>query len=116
MGLNGILTKYGLLSVISTTSGAGGGENHNKLFFQKICLGKVLQLAVNNTTLWWEMGKVAMNGISIWGLLKVRYEDAAKLEPLCNLFRGNIWSLNMVVNGSLIGFVDLFQGFSILQK
>ena len=99
MELNGILTKYGLLSVIVTMSGAGGGETSNKLFFQKICLGKVLQLAVNNTTLWWEMGKVAMNGISIWGLLKVRYEDAAKLEPLCNFFRGNILSLNMMVNG-----------------
>ena len=57
-----------------------------------------------------------MNGIHIWGLLKVRYETAAKLEPLCNLFRGNIWSLNMMVNGQLIGFVDWFLVLAIMQQ
>ena len=57
-----------------------------------------------------------MDGISLWGWLKVRYENAAKLELLCNFFRGNIWLLNMMVNGSLVGFVDRFQGLEIMQQ
>ena len=79
MELNGVLTKCGLLSVLSTTYGAGGGETPTKLFFQEAFLGKVLQLVVNNTALWWTMGKGVIGRISIWGWLKVRYKTAAKL-------------------------------------
>ena len=57
-----------------------------------------------------------MDSISIWGWMKVRYDTSAKLEPLCNLFRGNICSINLMVNGSLIGFVDQFQGLEIMQQ
>ena len=71
---------------------------------------------VNNTTLWWTMGKGVMDCIRVWGWLKVRYENEAKLEPLCHFFRVNIWSINMMVNGLLIGFVDQFQGLEILQQ
>ena len=85
--LNGVLTKYGLLSVVSTMYGTGGGETPTKQFFQEVYLGNVLQLSVNNTILWCPMRKEVMDGIIIWGWLKVRYETAAKLEPLCNLFR-----------------------------
>ena len=85
--LDGVLTKCGLLSVLSTTSGAGGGETPTKISFQEVCLGKVLQLKVNKMALWWSMGKVVMDGISLWGWLKVMYETADQLEPLCNLFR-----------------------------
>ena len=77
--LNGILMKCGLLSVLSTTSGAGGGATPTKLFIQEIWLGKVLQLVANNMTLWWKMGKEGMDGISLWGWMKVRYETAPKL-------------------------------------
>ena len=87
MEFNGFLKKGGLLSLISTTSGTGGGENPTKLFLQEFYLGKVLELTVNNMTLWWIMGRGVKDGISLWGWLKVRYETAAKLEPLCNLFR-----------------------------
>ena len=57
-----------------------------------------------------------MDCISVWVWLKVRYENEAKLEPLCHFFRGDIWLLNMMVNGLLIGFVDQFQGLEILQQ
>ena len=85
--LNSVLTKCGLLSVLSTTSGAGGGETPTKISFQEVCLGNVLQLKVNKMALWCSMGKVVMDGISLWGWLKVMYETAEKLEPLYNLFR-----------------------------
>ena len=116
MELNGVLKKCSLLSVLSTTSGTERGETPTKLFFQKVSLGDVLQWAVNNTTMWCTMGKVVMDGISIWGCLKVRYETAAKLGPLCNFFRGNIWSLNLMVNSSLIVFVDQLQVLAIMQQ
>ena len=77
--LNGVLMEFGLLSVLSTTSGAGGGATHTKLFFQEIWLGKVLQLTVNNTTLQLPMGKGVIYGISLWGCMKVRYETTTKL-------------------------------------
>ena len=79
MELNGVLTKRGLLLVLSTTSGAGGGETPTKLFFQEFFLKKFLQLAVNNTALWWTMGKGVIGRIRIWGWLKVSYKTAAKL-------------------------------------
>ena len=79
MELNGVLTKCGLLSVLSTTYGAVRGETPTKLFFQEAFLGKVLQLAVNNTALWWTMGKGVIGRIRIWGWLKVSYKTAAKL-------------------------------------
>ena len=104
MELNGFLKKGGLLSLISTTSGTGGGENPTKLFFQEVFLRKFLQLEVNKNKLWCPMRKGVTDGISVWGWLEVRYETAAKLEPLCNFFRGDIWSLNLMVNGSLIDF------------
>ena len=114
--LNGVLTKYGLLSVVSTMYGTGGGETPTKLFFQEVYLGNVLQLSVNNTILWCPMRKEVMDGIIIWGWLKVRYETAAKLGPLCNFFRENIWLLNLMVNGLLVGFVFQFQSLEIMQQ
>ena len=50
--LNIVITKCGLLSVLSTTSGAGGGETPTEILFQEVCLGKFLQLKVNNTIMW----------------------------------------------------------------
>ena len=39
-----------------------------QLFLQEVYLGKVLQLEINNMTLWWTMGKGVMDCISVWGL------------------------------------------------
>ena len=65
MELNGVFKKCGLLSELSTTSGAGDGETLTKLFFQEVCLEKFMNLAINNKKLWWPMGKGVMDGISI---------------------------------------------------
>ena len=62
------------------------------------------------------MGKRGMDGISLWGCMKVRYNSASKLEPLCHFYRENIRLLKLKVNRSLVGFVERFQGLSILQQ
>ena len=48
--------------------------------------------------------------------MKVRYEIAAKLEPLCHLYRDNNGSLKTKVNGLFIIFVYLFQGLAIIWQ
>ena len=53
-------------------------------------VGKPLLKHSSSKPLWWPMGTGVMYDIILWGWLKVRYETAAKLEPLCYLFMGNI--------------------------
>ena len=62
------------------------------------------------------MGKVVIDKISLWVWLKVRYKTAAKLEPLFNFLKGNMRSLNLMVNRLLIVFVDPFQILEILKQ
>ena len=56
-----------------------------------------------------------MYGISLWGWMKVRYQSAAKLEPLCHFYVNKSRLIKLKVNGLLVGLVEWFQGFSIIQ-
>ena len=49
-----------------------------------------------------------INVIRIWLWLKVRYESAAKLEPLKRLCRENIIFLRLKVGGLLFEYIDFF--------
>ena len=73
-------------------------------------------LAVNNTALQWPMRKGGMDRDRIWGWTKVRHGSAAKLEPIRNLYREKTRLLKLKVYGSLVGFVDRFQGLEILKR
>ena len=115
MELTSILLNICLLLVLSILSGAGFGSTSTKLFFQSILLGRVLQLLVNNTILRWLMGKGVMDAIRLWGWMKVRYDSDVKLEPLKLFYEYNMGSLKLKVNGSFVGFFDLFHGLAILQ-
>ena len=45
-------------------------------------MGAVLNMAVNNLPLRWKIHEGDKDGVDFWSWLKVRYESAAKLDPL----------------------------------
>ena len=108
MELSGILMKCGLFSVFSNTSSLGVGKNPHERLYWDIWLGRFLQMDMNNTNMCWLIGQVGIDGISLWSWMKVRYYIAAKLEPLCQLYRDKIKLLKLKVNGLLIIFLGRF--------
>ena len=79
--------KQGLLALLPTMYGIITRESPPNLFFQSNCLGRVLYMSVNNTTLRWPMLDRGVDRIRLWYWMKVRYYSTAKLEPL-NFFTG----------------------------
>ena len=64
----------------------------------------------------WPMLEGNMKDIFLWFRLKVRYESAAKLDPLKRLYRNNSWSLKLNAGVLLVEYIDQFQGLAILKE
>ena len=76
----------------------------------------VLKMAVNNSSLRCPIHEGITDGIRLWSWLKVRYESAAKLDPLRQLYGNKIRLLNLKSGGSLFEYIDHFQGLSIIWR
>ena len=113
--LTGILIDYGLwgLQLCETT---GAQALPERLFFQCLWLGGVLKMAVNNCPLRWPMNKGDKNGVKLLIWMKIKYESAAKLDPLRFFYADKIRLLKLRANGSLHYYIDHFQGLAILWR
>ena len=65
-------------------------------------------MPMKNTTLCWKILQGEMGGIHLWAWMKFRYEITYKLQTLKQLYRENIRSLNIKVNGLLFNYIDRF--------
>ena len=82
--------KRGLLLSLSIFPRLGMGATPHKMFYQCICLGRFLCLAVNNSILNCPKRQGDDDIIHIWGWLRVRYKSGAKLDILEWFYRENI--------------------------
>ena len=73
-------------------------------------------MAVNNCTLRWPMHEGDKDGVKILLWMKIKYESAAKLDPLRVFYADKIRSLKLESNGSLHNYIDCFQGLAILWQ
>ena len=62
------------------------------------------------------MNEGNIDGIRLWSWLKVRYESASKLYPLRSFYWENIRSLKLKAGGSLVKYIDQFQGLEIIWQ
>ena len=99
--MKGILIKHGLLQLLSFTSVGGSGVTPLRLYFQSAWLGSVIKMAVNEFSLRWTMHEWNKESVDLWSWLKVRYDSAAKLDPLRRFYREKIRSLKLKSGGSL---------------
>ena len=106
--LNSIILKQGLLELLPTMPNARVGETPPNMFFLSIWFWRVLLMSMKNTTLCWTMLQGEMGGIHLWAWMKFRYEITDKLQTLKQLYRENIRSLNIKVNGLLFNYIDRF--------
>ena len=56
------------------------------------------------------------DGVDLWLWLKIKYESAAKLDPLRLYYAEKIRSLKLRSNGSTQDYIDRFQGLEILRR
>ena len=54
--------------------------------------------------------------MDLWIWLKIKYESAAKLDPLRLYYAKKIRSLKLRANGSIHNYIDRFQGMTILWQ
>ena len=70
----------------------------------------------NNSSLRWPMHEGNKDGVDLWYWLKVRYDSAAKLDPLRSFYGDKISSLKLNSNGSLVGYIERLQGLEIMWR
>ena len=54
--------------------------------------------------------------MDLWLWLKIKYESAAKLDPLRLYYAEKIMSLKLRSNGSTQDYIDQFQGLEIIRQ
>ena len=62
------------------------------------------------------MHKYDKDGVDILLWMKIKYESAAKLDPLMVFYADNIRLFKLRANGSLHEYIDRFQGLAILWR
>ena len=62
------------------------------------------------------MHKDDKDGVELLLWMKIKYESAAKLDPLRVFYADKIRSLKLKSNGSLHNYIDCFQGLAILWQ
>ena len=73
-------------------------------------------MAVNNLSIRWPLHEGNKYGVDLWSWIKVKYESAAKLDPL-RLFYGQKISLLKLKSGGWIGdYIKKSQGLAILWQ
>ena len=77
-----ILIQRGLFELFTPVYDGGGGNTPPHLYFQSAWLGVVLKMLLNNLVLRWPIHEGNMDLVRLWSWLKVRYESAAKSDPL----------------------------------
>ena len=65
-------------------------------------------MAVNNSSLRWPMHEGNKDGVELWSFNKVRYESAAKLDPLRRFYGEKIRSLKLNPCRSLGNYIERF--------
>ena len=60
------------------------------------------------------MHKDDKDGVELLLWMKIKYESAAKLDPLRVFYADNTGSLKLRANCSLHDYIDRFQGLAIL--
>ena len=65
---------------------------------------------VKNMSLSWPMHEGNKDGVDLWSWLKLKYESAAKLDPLMRFYGEKIRSLNLKSGGLLGDYIKPFQG------
>ena len=73
-------------------------------------------MAVNNSSLSRTMHEGNKDGVDLWSWTKVRYESAAKLDPLRRFYGDKIRSLKLKYSGSLGDYIKRFQGLEVLWR
>ena len=73
-------------------------------------------MEVNNSLLRWPIHKGEKDGLELWLWLKIKYESAAKLDPLRLFYAEKIRSLKLKANGLLHYYIDRFQGLEIMWR
>ena len=73
-------------------------------------------MAVNNSPLRWSMIGAEKDGAELWLWMRIKYESAAKLDPLRIFYAENIILLKLRYNGSLNNYIDRFQVLAILWR
>ena len=56
------------------------------------------------------------DGVDLWSWLKVKYESAAKLDPLRHFYWEKIRLLKLKSGGSLGNYIKRFHGMEILWR
>ena len=56
------------------------------------------------------------DGVNLWSWLKIKFENAAKLDPLQRFYVENIMSLKLKFGGLLGDYIKRFQGLAILWR
>ena len=54
--------------------------------------------------------------MDLWSWLKVKYESAAKLDPLMHFYGGKISPLKLKSGGLLVNYFEQLQGLEILWQ
>ena len=83
----GILTKHALLHFLYFASVGDSGIYPPHVYFQSACLGEVLNMTVNNSSLRSPMYDENKDVVDLWSWIKVIYESAAKLDPFRQFYR-----------------------------
>ena len=73
-------------------------------------------MEVNNSLLRWPIHEGEKDGLELWLWLKIKYESAAKLDPLRLFYAEKIRSLKLKANGLLHYYIDRFQGLEIMWR
>ena len=56
------------------------------------------------------------DGVEFWLWFKIKYESAAKLDPLRIFYAENIWSFKLRSTGSIHDYIEQFQGMAIMWQ
>ena len=79
-------------------------------------LGEVLNMAVNNSLLRWPMHEGEKDGVELGLWMRIKYDSAAKMDPLRIFYAERIISIKLRSNGSLHDYIDRLQGLEILWR
>ena len=74
------------------------------------------KIAVNKFRLKWPMHEHNKDGVALLLWMKIKYESAAKLDPLRIYYLDKMRLLKLRANGSLHDYIDCFQGLAILWR